>query len=99
MKVFRNWPGNLAPRVPSAYSYSKVSAPGEYEQWGYSISDNSSVVQRTKLELQPRTTLRELEDLRDLVKGLDLLEELRSNEDVGRMNDDVPDIYQKIQGT
>lgn len=87
----------LIDKVPSVYSYSKASGPGEYKQWGYSISDNTSVVQWTKLELEPRTTLRELEVLRDLVKGLDLLKELRANKDAARMND-VPRYLPKDSG-
>lgn len=41
----------------------------------------------TKLELEPRTTVRELEVLRDLVKGLDLVNELRANENAANTND------------
>lgn len=71
----------VARKVPLAYSYSKASTTGECRQWGYSISDNSDVLPWTKLELEPHTTVRELEVLRDLVKGLDLLKELRANKD------------------
>lgn len=41
----------------------------------------------TKLELEPRTTVRELEVLRELVKGLDLVNELRANENAAYTND------------
>ena len=95
MNVFMDWPDGRATantrkvvrKVPSAYSYSKTSGTGECRQWGYSISDDSDVMQWTKLELEPRTTVRELEVLRELVKGLDLLKELRANKDAAVKND------------
>lgn len=101
--VFDRWPGRgkgtaqettqdttstkIIPKVPSTYSYSKASTAGEYRQWGYSICDDSDVVQWTKLELEPRTTFRELEVLRELVKGLDLLNDLRASKDAAIKND------------
>ena len=82
--VFTNWPGRSAPRAPSAISYSKTSGA---RQWGYSISKDSQVMRWTELELEPRTTVRELEALRRLVEGLDLINELRANEDAAITND------------
>lgn len=54
-------------------------------------------MQWTKLELEPRTIVRELEVLRDLLKGLDLLKELRTNEDAAIKND-VPRYLPKDAG-
>lgn len=105
VNVFLDWPNGRGaakgkkrvPKVPSAYSYSKTPATGQYRQWGYSISDDSNVMQWTKLELEPRTIVRELEVLRDLLKGLDLLKELRTNEDAAIKND-VPRYLPKDAG-
>jgi hypothetical protein len=85
--VFRNWPEANAKKVPSEYSYSKTSVEKRCRQWGYSIDDESQVMRWTKLELEPRTTVRELEVLRELVKGLDLVNELRANENAANTND------------
>lgn len=78
-----------APKVPSVYSYSSSSAAGEYRQWGYSISEDSNVIQWTKMELEPRAIVKELRVLRDLVQGLDLLNELRATRDLA-INNDIP---------
>ncbi|KAI9777865.1 MAG: hypothetical protein M1839_008542 [Geoglossum umbratile] len=51
----------------------------------------------TKLELEPRTTLKELDILRELVKGLDLISELRANEDAAILGD-VPRHIPKTSG-
>jgi hypothetical protein len=51
----------------------------------------------TKLELEPRTTVRELEVLRELVKGLDLVSELRTNENAANTND-IPRQISKDSG-
>jgi hypothetical protein len=40
----------------------------------------------TKLELEPRTTVRELEVLRELVNGLDLINELRADKNAANTN-------------
>jgi hypothetical protein len=87
LTVFRNWPEKDAQKVPSAYSYSRTSSTRRCRQWGYSISDDSQVMRWTKLELEPRTAIRELEALRELVKGLDLVNELRANENAANMSD------------
>lgn len=85
------------PKVPSRYSYSKTSTSGECRQWGYSISDDSNVMQWTKLELEPRAIAQELKVLRDLVQGLDLLKEFRANEDAA-INNDIPRYLPKDAG-
>jgi hypothetical protein len=54
---------------------------------GYSIADNSHVLRWTKLELEPRTTINELDVLRELTKGLDLIRELQANKNSGITND------------
>lgn len=103
--VFMDWPNGKGvvqgtksvPKVPSLYSFSKTSTSGECRQWGYSISDDSNVMQWTKLELEPRTTLKELKVLRDLVQGLDLLKELRVKEDAA-INNDIPRYLPKDAG-
>jgi hypothetical protein len=41
----------------------------------------------TKLELEPRTTVKELDVLRDLMQGLDLINELRTNENAANTNE------------
>ena len=81
LHVFKNWPGSQAPKVPSLISYTRSPINDRYEQWGFSIAANSKVMQRTKLELPPRTTVRELHVLRELVKGLNLVNGLQSNDD------------------
>jgi len=87
LRVFRGWPERDAPMVPSAISYSNTSSVRRCRQWGYSIDDRSLVMRWTKLELEPRTTLKELDILRGLVEGLDLISELRANESAAIMND------------
>jgi hypothetical protein len=78
LKIFRDWPEGTTPKVPSLYSYSKTTAAKKCKQWGHSIDDNSTVMQWTKLELEPRPTLKELEILSDLVQGLDMINECRA---------------------
>ncbi|KAH0537284.1 hypothetical protein FGG08_005909 [Glutinoglossum americanum] len=85
VKVFKIWPERDAQKVPSAYSYSKTLR--RRKQWGYSIDDESQVMRWTKLQLEPRTTVKELDILRELVKGLDLVNELQANEDAAITND------------
>jgi hypothetical protein len=41
----------------------------------------------TKLELEPRTTTRELDVLRELVRGLDLIKNLQSDDNAAFTND------------
>ena len=67
-------------KVPSAISYSKTDATRRHRQWGYSIDEHSQVVRWTKLELEQCSASKELDILRDLVDGLDLLNELRVDE-------------------
>jgi hypothetical protein len=88
LKIFRNWPGQRdEQKVPSAYSYSKTSAEKRCKQWGYDIDDNSDVMRWTKLELKPRATLKELEVLRELLEGLNLIDNLRANNNAASMNE------------
>lgn len=44
------------------------------------MDENSQVMQWTKLELEPLTTVKELGILRDLVGGLDRMNKLRADE-------------------
>ncbi|KAI9786203.1 MAG: hypothetical protein M1839_007613 [Geoglossum umbratile] len=97
LRVFRIWPGRDAPKVPSALSYSTTSSVRRCKQWGYSIDDNSLVMRWTKLELEPRKTDEELDVLRELVKGLDLVNELRANKDAAIMNE-IPRHISKDSG-
>lgn len=87
LKVYRDWPEKTAQKVPSAYSYSKADSAKQREQWGYSINENSQVIRWSKLDIGPRTTTRELEVLRDLVTGLDLVNKLHRTEQDFRAND------------
>ena len=80
LEVVTNWLGKEGPKVPSAISYSPTS--GGCKQWGYSIDDNSTVLRWTKLELRPRSTVKELSVLRELVKGLKLVQELEEQDDL-----------------
>lgn len=70
VKVFRKWPARSELKVPSAKSYS-WSAKGR-AQWGFDIDDHSKIFKWTKLELVPRKAVAELKVLADLVKGLEL---------------------------
>lgn len=85
LTVFINWPEKDAQKVPSEFSYSR--SIGKKQQWGYSMSADADVIKWTKLELESRTTVRELEVLRELVKGLDLVNKLRGNENAALTND------------
>lgn len=89
LRSFRNWPGKDAEKVPSSYSYSKTSRQARKKQWGYSIDDQSRVLRWTKLELEPRETKKELEELRELVQGLNLVKKLKENRDTGKV-DEIP---------
>jgi hypothetical protein len=84
--VFRDWPGRDEKIVLSAISYSSGSSAKKCRQWGWSIDDNSKVLRWTKLEFEHRTIGEELEVLRELIKGLDLVKELQENEDAAIMN-------------
>ncbi|KUJ12158.1 uncharacterized protein LY89DRAFT_688619 [Mollisia scopiformis] len=85
--VFKFWPGSDNPRVPSAISYSPTNPDTRRSQWGWSIDDDSKVLKWTKLELEPQSTKAELDQLRELTKGLDLLRELRESKNEGLMTD------------
>lgn len=75
-----NWPEKEAGKVPSLISYSP--APRGHEQWGFSIDDDSIVLRWTKLELRPRSTSKELIVLRELLKGLQLVQQLQEQDDL-----------------
>lgn len=97
--VFRNWPDNSkhAKIVPSAISYSRSSAASNCRQWGWSIDDNSKVLRWTKLEFEPRSRLKELEVLQELVKGLDLLNALQSDSQSTTRNDIPQEVSKKAE--
>jgi hypothetical protein len=77
---YTHWPEERGPKVPSAFSYSDTKGPHHCKQWGHDIDDDSKVMQWTKLELEPKATVKELEILRDLLKGLNLVNECRADE-------------------
>ncbi|KAF2671475.1 hypothetical protein BT63DRAFT_453870 [Microthyrium microscopicum] len=78
INTYRSWPAKDAPKVPSAKSYSK--AEGRSRNWGYDIDDKAIVMRWTKLELEPKEHLREeLAILQELVKGLELVKNIRTN--------------------
>ncbi|KAH8656646.1 hypothetical protein BGZ60DRAFT_567767 [Tricladium varicosporioides] len=87
IKIFNNWPEKTSVKVPSTISYSASSPQANKRQWGHSIDDDSRVLRWTKLELEPRETLKELEDLQELAKGLDLVKQLKENSEVGVAKD------------
>ena len=94
-----------APKVPSLISYSKTSATRRHRQWGYSIDENSHVIRWTKLELESRSKEKELDILRDLVDGLDLVSQLHTNKDTSLRNKvpehitkDAEDVVQDFLG-
>lgn len=75
---FRWWPAKQQAKVPSAISYS-ITKEGK-SQWGADIDDNSDVLQWTKLELQPKDTLKELKVLKKLMQGLQLVRDLHNGQ-------------------
>jgi hypothetical protein len=93
LTVFRDWPGRAGgaglkvtvERVPSQFSYSNTK--NGCQQWGWSIDDDSNVLRWTKLDLEPRSPVGELDVLRHLMKGLDLVRELRANKNAAITND------------
>lgn len=78
--VLKDWPEKTDSKVPSVISYSP--SPARCKQWGYSIDADSTVLRWTKLELRPRSTTKELTVLRELVKGLKLVQELQEQDDI-----------------
>jgi hypothetical protein len=83
--VFKWWPEREAQKVPSKYSYSRTTT--RRRQWGYSIDDKSQVMQWTKLDLVQRKPPQELDVLRGLLKGLDLVDRLRADENASVENE------------
>ncbi|KAI9769806.1 MAG: hypothetical protein M1840_003800 [Geoglossum simile] len=98
IKLFQSWPGRNASKVPSTFSYSRTRGPKRCKQWGYDIGENSLVMQWTKLELEPRTAVKELDILRDLVSGLDLINELRADEQAALVNNIPRHITKDAEG-
>jgi len=80
LQVLTNWPQEEASKVPSIISYSPSLQ--RCKQWGYSVDDDSTVLRWTKLELKPRSTIKELNVLRELLKGLKLVQELQEEDDL-----------------
>jgi hypothetical protein len=78
IKVFKSWGCGQEPRVPSAISYAATSS-GQ-QQWGFNIEADAPAFRRAKLALHSRSTIRELEDLQDLVFSLPQLSKLASGE-------------------
>ncbi|KAK5653400.1 hypothetical protein OQA88_8885 [Cercophora sp. LCS_1] len=78
--VFNDWAGTGGdsgpPKIPSAISYSMT--PSRCKQWGDDIDKSSRVLQWTKLELQPQSSLQELTRLRNALAGLSLLKTLQN---------------------
>ena len=56
-------------KVPSQRSFQKTKNGNV--QWGFSIDDDSEVLQWTKLELMPREPAKELVTLKNLLRGSD----------------------------
>ncbi|KAI0127153.1 hypothetical protein BJ170DRAFT_363890 [Xylariales sp. AK1849] len=87
IKLFQAWPKKNSRKVPSAYSYSPSLSGRRCKQWGHDIDDQSQVMRWTKLELEPRTGLAELKQLRELTKGLGLVDKLVASDDMIIKND------------
>lgn len=95
LNVYQNWPDKQSQKVPSTISYS--STERGCKQWGHSIDDGSQVMRWTKLDLEPRTAARELEVLRELMKGLELIKKFRAGGNTASTND-VPRHISKDAG-
>jgi len=88
LTLFVDWPGKNEAKVPSEVSYSLTDGETEhreYKQWGYSIDTKNPkgrVLRWTKLELVKATsTVGELEVLRQLIDGLEEINNLHANYD------------------
>jgi hypothetical protein len=93
LNLFQKWPLRDAQKVPSVISFD-YTREGK-NQWGYSMDDEAvNVLQWTKLELEPRTTLKELEVMESLLSGLDPVCKLRK----GERGTDVPRHITKSEG-
>lgn len=87
ISTFTNWPGatevnstsqNRRDRPVATATEGKVPSQRSFQktkngnvQWGFSIDDDSEVLQWTKLELMPREPAKELATLKNLLKGID----------------------------
>jgi hypothetical protein len=87
LALFNGWPRRETQKVPSAISYSPTSR--RRRQWGHDIDDDSAVMRWTKLELEPRDKNSELERLRDTVRGLNLMNTFRQDQNAA-VNNEVP---------
>jgi molecular chaperone DnaK (HSP70) len=76
VKIFIEWPIKKNRIVPSEISYSRGKGA---KQWGWSIDNDSKVLKWTKLEFEPKTTAKEFDVVRQLIKGLDDMDRLRKN--------------------
>jgi hypothetical protein len=59
VKVVRTWSGGLGPKVPSKLTYSRNGG----ERFGYNIGTDAYVLQWTKLELEPPSRPKALQNL------------------------------------
>jgi hypothetical protein len=87
--VFERWPGNIDERgmaeaihrkVPSKISYSETL--NGQKQWGYSMDIGSTILEWTKLELMPHSPAKQLEVLRELLDGLNLLKGFQQHDEL-----------------
>ena len=95
VNLYQTWPEKASQKVPSAISYSNTERGRR--QWGHSIDDGSQVMRWTKLDIDSRTTVRELEVLRELMKGLELVKKLHANGNTANTNE-VPRHITKDSG-
>jgi hypothetical protein len=93
VQTYRSWPAKDAQKVASAKSYSR--GEGRCRNWGYDIDNNAIVMRWTKLELEPKEHAQdELGILQELVKGLNLVRDLRSDPLSGATSD-IPEHISK----
>ena len=89
LQVFTNWSGGGGnPKCPSEHSYSKGSTEGSSAGGG--AEQHKIVLHWTKLELEARRPVSELEALREIVKGLDLIKNFRGATDDPELTHQTP---------
>ena len=81
VKLFKEWPKKSSQKVPSAISYSPTK--NGCRQWGFDIDNESDVLQWTKLELEPKNISKELDILKNLMQGLELVQKLHEGSSKG----------------
>ncbi|KAF1808248.1 hypothetical protein P152DRAFT_485607 [Eremomyces bilateralis CBS 781.70] len=96
--VFPRWPGvteveENQEKVPSEFSYS--AAKNREKQWGYSMDKDSLILRWTKLELMLQSPETELAVLRNLLKGLSLLQQFQES---GNRDYELPKHLRKNAG-